>query len=87
MLVPLNEGYKIDAATNIGFNGWNGAGAGLSLTSLNAAESVANKYVPVGTGIYFTNSAGKHCLLTLLGASSASGGSRPLAKFSMQCKS
>jgi hypothetical protein len=86
LLIPERDGYKIDSSTTLGFNSFNGAGAALSLSSLNTAESVLNRYTPIGQGISFTNDAGKSCLVTFLGASKIDGGSLPLGKFALQCK-
>ena len=84
LLVPMGEGYKIDATTTLGFNNFNGT-ALLSLSSLNSTETV-NVWKAPGQALPFTNDSGKTCNITFLGASQADGSARWLGKFAMQCK-
>lgn len=86
LLVPLRDGYKIDATNSMGFMSIdNYGGVHVSLTSLNAGESIANQYLSMGQGIPFTNASRQKCQLIYLGSTKVEGSTTALAKFALPC--
>lgn len=84
LMVPDKAGFKIDSRVSFGHSIYR-KGSYVTLTSLNEADNVKNKYLQPGQGIYFSNAQNERCTLILSSVTQVEGSKSGLANFVVSC--